>query len=80
MVGSFRKTAHFGNRFLHITLRLSLDATLYQSMATDSAKYISERIRDRGCAMIGYSVPIFWLHIDALDILYMFINILLVIK
>jgi len=44
MVGSWiRKTAHFGNRFLHITLRLSLDATLYQyydSIATDSAKYI----------------------------------------
>ena len=42
----------------------------------DSAKYISERIRDRGCAIIGYSVPILWLrHIDALDILYMFITI-----
>lgn len=24
--------------------------------------------------MIGYSVPVLWLHIDALDALYMFIN------
>jgi hypothetical protein len=69
MVGSFRKTAHFGNRFLHITLRCHT-----VSIATDSAKYISERIRDRG-AMIGYSVPVLWLHIDALDVLYMFIVI-----
>lgn len=43
MVGSWiRKTAHFGNRFLHITFPLSLDATLYyyDSIATDSAKFI----------------------------------------
>jgi hypothetical protein len=50
MVGNFGKTAHFGNRFHITTLEPGCHTV---SIATDSAKYISERIpsRDPGCTL-----------------------------